>query len=483
MKATLILISTFFFSLSLLADVPYKRQESDQIKEIFTNWEATKGEWLYASLDALVMNTEFPKRPEGVVETPFELISTMGDTRKNRVLEASKAALEKERNGAKRSQHEFYWSVWGAYFSRASCQMSQGRSNGDPHIKTFDGEKYDFQTAGEYELVNSEFSGMSIQTRQVRYNSKVSINAATVLNVNGDIVSIYAQDFPDEKTDKPIRINGEVLEDDQKAVFLKNGGVIRYSSGRHVINWPSGEQMHVKTRTFSSSSLLDIDVFVPTCALNTYTGLLSDVTRTPEFNVPSEAGALAGVFNRNQTFNAVFGAGRHETVNQIRERKFLQFMAEDFGERYALDTNRSMFEVPMGPVPPELKFPERYITLSDLTDEQIEKALEECRAAGVAEEDLMDCVYDKGYVGLSPDLPAIYDNTYVVTPEVKEPAKTDGPLAQPASKNNPPIVFPQRRRLPFIRITIPPIRINPPRQKPTTPREGTTTTPKPRTLH
>jgi hypothetical protein len=142
MKATLILISTFFFSLSLLADVPYKRQESDQIKEIFTNWEATKGEWLYASLDALVMNTEFPKRPEGVVETPFELISTMDVARKNRVLEASKAALEKERKGSKSSQGGFYWSVWGAYFSRASCQMSQGRSNGDPHIQTFDGEKH-----------------------------------------------------------------------------------------------------------------------------------------------------------------------------------------------------------------------------------------------------------------------------------------------------------------------------------------------------
>ena len=81
MKAILIIISTFFFSLSLLADVPYKRHESDHIKEIFTTWDATKGEWLYASLDALVMNTEFPERPEGVVETPFELISTMGDTR------------------------------------------------------------------------------------------------------------------------------------------------------------------------------------------------------------------------------------------------------------------------------------------------------------------------------------------------------------------------------------------------------------------
>jgi hypothetical protein len=308
----------------------------------------------------------------------------------------------------------------------------------------------------------------------VRHNSKISVNAAAVMNVNGDIVSVYAQDFPDEKTTKPIRINGEVLEDDRKAVFLKNGGVIRYSTDRHVINWPSGEQMHVKSRTFSGSSLLDIDVFVPTCALNTYSGLLSDVTRTPEFNVPSEAGARAGVFNRNQEFNAVFGAGRHETANQTRERQFLQFMAEDFGERYTVGTDRSMFEVPMGPVPPQLKFPETYITLSDLTDEQIEEALEECRATGVAEEDLMDCVYDKGYVGLSPDLPAVYDNTYAVTPEVKEPAKTDGQRAQPANNNNPPTVFPPRRRPPIIRSTPPPPRS-------TTPRGGTPTTPKPRT--
>jgi hypothetical protein len=473
MKATLILISTFFFSLSLLADVPYKSQESDHIKEIFTSWDATKGEWLYASLNALVMNTEFPERPAGVVETPSELISTMGDTRKNRVLEASNTALENERNSAKRNQREFYWTTWREYFSRASCSMSQGRSNGDPHMKTFDGEKYDFQTAGEYELVNSEFSRMNIQTRQVRYNSKVSINAAAVLNVNGDIVSIYAQDFPDEKTNKPIRINGEVLEDDRKAIFLKNGGVIRYNKDRHVINWPSGEQMHVKSRTFSGSSLLDIDVFVPTCALNTYTGLLSDVTRTPEFNVPSQAGARAGVFNRNQEFNAVFGPGRHETANQTRERNFLQFMAEDFGERYAVGTDRSMFEMPMGPVPPELKFPETYITLSDLTDEQIEEALAECRAAGVAEEDLMDCVYDKGYVGLAPDLPAVYDNTYAVVPERKEPSQTNGERAKPANNTTNPTVFPPRRRSTIFRggsTTTP---------SAPTPRGGTTKSPTP----
>ena len=147
-------------------------------------------------------------------------------------------------------------------------------------------------------------------------------------------------------------------------------------------------------------------------------------------------------------------------------------MAEDFGERYTVDTDRSMFEVPMGTVPPELKFPETYITLSDLTDEQIEEALEECRAAGVAEEDLMDCVYDKGYVGLAPDLPAVYDNTYAVTPEVKEPAKTDGQLEKPSKNNNLPIVFPPRRIPPIIRSTPPPPRT-------TAPRGGTPTIPTP----
>jgi len=381
-------------------------------------------------------------------------------------------ALEEERTNARRSQKDFYWTAWREYFSRASCEMSQGRSNGDPHMRTFDGQKYDFQTAGEYELVNSDFSRMNIQTRQARHNSKISVNAAAVLNVNGDIVSVYAQDFPDDRTDKSIRINGEVVEDDRKDQFLKNGGVIRYTKDRHVINWPSGEQMHVKTRVFSGSSLLDIDVFIPTCVMNSYTGLLSDVTRTAEFNDPSQTTGRDGLFARNTDFNTVFGAGRHETANQQRERDFLRFMAEDFGERYTVDKDRSMFEVPMGILPPELKFPDTYITLSDLTDEQIAEAMEECRAAGVAEEDLMDCVYDKGYVGLTPDLPAVYDNTYAVTPQVKEPAKTDTQRVNPTNNNTAPAVFPPRNRTRIFRGTTTPTQ--------TTPRTGGATSPTPR---
>jgi len=474
MKAALFILSSFFFVSVVFAELPYQRQESDHIKEIFTSWDPIKGDWLYASLDALVMDSEFPARPEGVVETPFELISSMGTTRKNRVEEASRLALENERNGADREQTQFYWSVWSEYFSRASCSMSQGRSNGDPHMRTFDGETYDFQTAGEYDLVNSEFSRLNIQTRQVRHNSKVSVNAAAVLNVNGDTISVYAQDFPDDARNSPIRVNGSILENDKEAFFLKNGGVIRYVNNRHVINWPSGEQMHVKVRSFDGSSLLDIDVFVPTCVLSSYTGLLSDVTRLPEFDEPSGTQGR-GVFNRNRDFDVVFGAGRHETANQTRERQFLEFMAEDFGERYAVDNERSLFEVPMAPLSPELKFPETYITLSDLTDDEIKEAMEECRAAGVAEEDLMDCVYDKGYVGLTPELPASYDSTYAQVPTIKEPVTTEGAGVTPRVNNPPTTVFPPRRRIPIFRGSTPPPRS-------TTPRGGGgATVPTPRT--
>jgi len=43
--------------------------------------------------------------------------------------------------------------------------VDQGTDNGDPHIKTIDGTKYDFQAAGEFVLLR-DYEGMEVQTRQ-----------------------------------------------------------------------------------------------------------------------------------------------------------------------------------------------------------------------------------------------------------------------------------------------------------------------------
>ncbi len=66
-----------------------------------------------------------------------------------------------------------------------------GRSDGDPHITTFDGLAYDFQAVGEFVLMRG--TGMEVQTRQEAVGPSVSANTATVMRIGDDTVGIYAK--------------------------------------------------------------------------------------------------------------------------------------------------------------------------------------------------------------------------------------------------------------------------------------------------
>ena len=46
------------------------------------------------------------------------------------------------------------------------CGGACGGSNGDPHLKTIDGKRYDLQAAGEYVLLRSADDSMEVQARQ-----------------------------------------------------------------------------------------------------------------------------------------------------------------------------------------------------------------------------------------------------------------------------------------------------------------------------
>ena len=48
------------------------------------------------------------------------------------------------------------------------CKDSCGGSNGDPHMRTVDGVRYDLQSAGEYVLLRSADGSIEIQGRQER---------------------------------------------------------------------------------------------------------------------------------------------------------------------------------------------------------------------------------------------------------------------------------------------------------------------------
>ncbi|MCI4661016.1 MAG: Ig-like domain-containing protein [Neomegalonema sp.] len=100
-----------------------------------------------------------------------------------------------------------------------------GRSDGDPHLVTFDGSGYSFQAVGEFTLAIGD--GFEIQTRQAAINDSVSVNSATVMNIGENVVGLYADQ------DVPLVINGTpVILEQEETIAVGDGSVYRGNFGR-----------------------------------------------------------------------------------------------------------------------------------------------------------------------------------------------------------------------------------------------------------
>jgi hypothetical protein len=78
------------------------------------------------------------------------------------------------------------------------CTSNCGHSNGDPHLRTTNRYKYDFQAAGEFVLLRNADSSIEVQARQEPYNGTlggsfkaVSTNTAISMRDNGHVVGVY----------------------------------------------------------------------------------------------------------------------------------------------------------------------------------------------------------------------------------------------------------------------------------------------------
>ncbi|MEX2484323.1 MAG: VWD domain-containing protein [Brumimicrobium sp.] len=396
----------------------YDKGESEHIKEIFTAWDENEGPWLYESMGAIVMNEQHPERPLNVNNTTYELLQKMDNNRKERIERIAETELENEQNGVRDSEGQYYWVEWLELLRASNCEMSESSSNGDPHMRTYDGEKYDFQTAGDYLLTSSDDENFLIQSQQVRHNENISVNGAAHLNVNGDVVELYAQNHPDEHKDKTMRINGQIVENERSEIILEHGGVIRYQNGRNVVSWPTGEQVHFSVRSFQNSKLLDLFIFVPECRSN-YEGLMGNNNgdRNDDLTVKDEEGeVVSSREDVDREYDNLFGEDRKNKNTRERKEADLNYIARNFGNQYMLDEETSRFTNPMVNLSDSARYPTEHLTLAQMEDEEVEKALDKCRAAGVVEEDLFECAFDYGYVGLEP----IKHPTYLAQNVIKE---------------------------------------------------------------
>lgn len=89
------------------------------------------------------------------------------------------------------------------------CDTGCGGSNGDPHLRTVNGVRYDFQAAGEFTLLRAPDGGIEIQARQEPLSSGrgVATNTAMALRSGDHRIGVYATE-----TGATVRVDGEPVD-------------------------------------------------------------------------------------------------------------------------------------------------------------------------------------------------------------------------------------------------------------------------------
>ncbi|HSX00348.1 MAG TPA: VWD domain-containing protein [Patescibacteria group bacterium] len=114
-------------------------------------------------------------------------------------------------------------------------------TNGDPHLQTFDGLRYDFQGAGEFVASRNQSDGFEAQVRQEPWtNSKlVAINTAVALKVGSDKVEVRAG----EKLTLLVDGKKQPLASSK----LPGGGRIEYEQETVIVTWNDGSVAYVQS--------------------------------------------------------------------------------------------------------------------------------------------------------------------------------------------------------------------------------------------
>jgi hypothetical protein len=163
-----------------------------------------------------------------------------------------------------------------------------GTSEGDTHITTFDGVRYDFQVVGEYTLVRSTKDDFVIQVRQVPalQSRTVTVNQAMATKIDGKRVSIAS-----ENSQLVLRVNGAVATD---AIPKLAGGSITRSTTMYgtsyLFEWPDGTKA-----TVSGARLLDVRVKPASGRKGALAGLLGDADGSKANDLVGTGGASLGL--------------------------------------------------------------------------------------------------------------------------------------------------------------------------------------------
>ncbi|MGQ5264524.1 VWD domain-containing protein [Micromonospora sp. ZYX-F-536] len=245
-------------------------------------------------------------------------------------------------------------------------------SNGDPHLLTYDGLRYDFQAAGEFVLSRSTGDDFEVQVRQTMFpaSSVVAVNSAVAARVAGDRVGVYAT------ADGPVtRVNGAPPVSAPAGVKLPHGGTVTtWGDGTVTVEWPDGTSLNAHPLGVWG---LSVSVSAPAGRAGKLEGLLGDHDGDPADDL------------------AVRGGGR------LAQPPTFEALHPGFADSWRVEARRSLFDYEPGQDTgtfTDRRFPDRLVTVADLPNRATAELV--CRRAGVTDPQILaGCVLDVGLTG------------------------------------------------------------------------------------
>ncbi|WP_410817055.1 VWD domain-containing protein [Micromonospora sp. 050-3] len=245
-------------------------------------------------------------------------------------------------------------------------------SNGDPHLLTYDGLRYDFQAAGEFVLTRSTADDFEVQVRQTMFpaSSVVAVNSAVAVRVAGDRVGVYVT--PDGPV---VRVNGAAPVSAPDGVKLPRGGTVTtWGDGTVSVEWPDGARVTAQPIGVWG---LSVSVGAPTARAGSLEGLLGDHDGDRGDDLTLRGGKRVA---QPPTFEALYPG---------------------FADSWRVEALRSLFDYEPGQNTgtfTDRRFPDRLLTVGDLPNRATAELV--CRRAGVTDPQIFaDCVLDVGLTG------------------------------------------------------------------------------------
>ncbi|MEM7064415.1 MAG: VWD domain-containing protein [Cyanobacteria bacterium P01_B01_bin.77] len=283
--------------------------------------------------------------------------------------------------------------------------VAQGRSYGDPHINTFDGFHYGFQTVGEFILTHSRNRDFEVQARQAQVPNRnsLSLNTAVAMRVCDHRVGMYVQDSPDGRS--LIWVDGVAVDVDE-GFPLPNGGEIQRQNDRnYTVIWPSGDQVALKIITVSGARFINIMPMVSRDRTNQMTGLLGNYNGNPDDDLMGRDGTLLPARSTYSIATNTLSRTLPAAIPVYElETAYFEQLTKQFGDSWRITQSESLFDYPAGLTTARFTdrgFPAEYLTLNGVSDAELEAAIAECEAAGVPEDQMDGCVFDVAATGNS----------------------------------------------------------------------------------